>query len=192
MSKLFPIINNIKVDLKSLISIKHECIPEICKEKYSCCASYGICIEKKEVDKIIPHMPEAAKFAPRLKKNGEYINVFDNTEDNLLTIDTDNNNLCMFAWRNRKGETLCSLHSQAIKNDLSFYDIKPEACCLWPLAICSSRPTILSVQDDAFDFECNKKRTSRKRDLDKGIASIIKNIYGVKMLEGINHALSKI
>ncbi len=191
MSNLFPIIENVKVDLKSLISIKHKCDPGICRGKISCCAEYEICIEKNEVDKVIAHTPGAAEFAPQLIDNSSYRNVFDETDDNLITIDVDEDSQCLFAWRNSNGEVLCSLHSHAIKNNLSFYDTKPESCCLWPLAIYHGSPEILTVQDDAFSFDCNKKQKSKKAKLDTGIASIIKNMYGDKMLVGINHAISK-
>ena len=192
MSELFPIIENVKVDLKSLISIKHKCDPEICREKISCCAEYEVCMEKKEVDKIIAHTPGAAEFAPQLKANGSYNNVFDETDDNLITIDVDEDNQCLFAWRNSDEEVLCSLHSHAIKNNLSFYDTKPESCCLWPLAIYDGNPQILTVQEDAFNFECNKKKKTWQVKLDAEISSIIKNFYGEKMLAGINQALLKL
>ncbi|GAX59376.1 uroporphyrinogen-III decarboxylase [Candidatus Scalindua japonica] len=190
MSRLFPIIENIKVDLKSLISIKHTCDPEICSEKGSCCSEYEVCMEKREVDKIVTHIPEAAKFAPQLIANGTYRNIFEETDDNLVSIDTDEENQCLFAWRNGKGEALCSLHSHALKNNLSFYDTKPESCCLWPLAIYDGSPKILTVQDDAFNFDCNKRHKSEKARLDPEISSIINNVYGTKMLTGINHAIS--
>ncbi len=192
MSELFPIIENVKVDLKSLISIKHKCDPGVCKGKISCCAEYEVCIEEKEVDKIIAHTHGSAEFAPQLIANGSYRNVFDETDNNLITIDTDEDNMCLFAWCNRDGEILCSLHSHAIKNNLSFYDTKPESCCLWPLAIYIGSPEILTVQDDAFDFDCNKKRKPEKAELDTEISSIIKNVYGEKMLVEINHAISGI
>ncbi len=192
MSELFPIIENVKVDLKSLISIKHKCDPGICREKISCCADYEVCMEKKEVDKIIAHTPGAAEFAPQLKANGSYNNVFDETDDNLITIDVDEDNQCLFSWRNSNGEVLCSLHSHAIKSNLSFYDTKPESCCLWPLAVYDGSPKILTVQDDAFNFDCNEKRKPEKAKLDTEISSIIKNVYGEKMLVGINRAISNI
>ncbi|GJQ60867.1 MAG: DUF3109 family protein [Candidatus Scalindua sp. AMX11] len=192
MNKLFPIINGIKVDLESLTSIRHVCDPGMCAGKYTCCAHYEICLGKREVGKVIRQMPGAARYAPHLKERDSYKNVFEETEDNLIAIDTDGDDQCLFAWRNRKGEILCSLHSQAIETGRSFYDAKPTACCLWPLAICSGNPMILSVQDDAFKFVCNKKRRTGRATLDKEIASIIKNIYGEKMLAGINRALSEI
>ena len=192
MSKLFPIIKNVKVDLKSLISIEHKCDPGVCKGKISCCAEYEVCIEEKEVDKIIAHTPGSVEFAPQLIDNGSYRNIFDETDNNLITIDTDEDNLCLFAWSNRGGEILCSLHSHAIKNNLSFYDTKPESCCLWPLAIYIGSPEILTIQDDAFHFDCNKKRKPEKAELDTEISSIINNVYGEKMLAGINHAISGI
>ena len=191
MRELFPIIENVKVDLKSLTSIKHKCDPGVCNGKISCCAEYEICMEKDEVDKIIAHTPGAAEFAPQLKTNGLYNNVFDETDDNLITIDVDEDSQCLFAWRNSNGEVLCSLHSHAIKSNLSFYDTKPGSCCLWPLAIYQGSPEILTVQDDAFNFDCNKKLESKGAELDTEIASIIKNVYGDKMLVGINHAISK-
>ncbi|MDR4504604.1 MAG: hypothetical protein MRK01_07415 [Candidatus Scalindua sp.] len=191
MDKLFPIINGIKVDLRSLVSIRHRCDPGICAGEYSCCSHYEICLEGGEVGKVIRHMPGAARYAPHLKEKDSYRNVFEETDDNLIALDTDTDNQCLFAWRNRKGEILCSLHSHAIETGISFYDAKPGACCLWPLAICSGNPMILSVQDDAFKFICNKKRRSEKAVLDKEIASIIENVYGENMLVGINQALSE-
>ena len=191
MSELFPIIENVKVDLKSLISIKHKCDPGVCKGKVSCCAEYEVCMEEKEVDRIIAHIPQAAVFAPQLIDNNSYRNVFDETDDNLIAIDVDDDNQCLFAWRNSNGEILCSLHSHAIKNNLSFYDTKPRSCCLWPLAIYDGSPEILTVQDDAFNFDCNKKCKPERAELDIEISSIIKNVYGEKMLVGINHAIAK-
>lgn len=191
MNELFPIIENVKVDLKSLISIKHKCDPGVCKGKISCCAEYEICMEEKEVDKIIAHIPQAAEFAPHLIDNSSYRNIFDETDDDLITIDVDEENQCLFAWRNRNGEILCSLHSHAMKNNLSFYDTKPESCSLWPLAIYNGSPEILTVQEDAFNFDCNEERKPEKAELDTEISSIIKNVYGEKMLVGINHAISK-
>ena len=192
MSELFPIIENVKVDLKSLISVEHKCDPGVCKGKTSCCAEYEICIEKDEVDKVFAHTPGAAEFAPQLKANGFYRNVFEETDDNLIAIDTDEDNQCLFAWRKSNGEILCSLHSHAIKNNLSFYDTKPESCSLWPLAIYNGSPEILTVQEDAFNFDCNKKRKSGEDELDPEISSIIRNVYGEKMLAGIKHAVYKI
>ncbi|HJO56435.1 MAG TPA: DUF3109 family protein [Candidatus Scalindua sp.] len=191
MSELFPIIENVKVDLKSLLSIKHKCDPELCKGKISCCAEYEVCIEKDEIDKVFARTPGAAEFAPQLKANGFYRNIFDETDDNLIAIDTDEDNQCLFAWCNSNGEILCSLHSHAIKNNISFYDTKPESCCLWPLAIYNGSPEILTVQEDVFNFDCNKKRESEKVELDPEISSIIRNVYGEKMLAGIKHAVFK-
>jgi len=153
---------------------------------------YEVCIEKNEVDKVFAHTPGAAEFAPQLKDNGFYRNIFEETDDNLITIDTDEDNQCLYAWRNSDKEVLCSLHSHAIKSNLSFYDTKPESCCLWPLAIYDGSPKILTVQDDAFDFDCNKKDGSGKVELDTEISSIIKNMYGEKMIAGINHAISRL
>ncbi|MCP5005594.1 MAG: hypothetical protein GY941_16910 [Planctomycetes bacterium] len=191
MSKLFPIINGIKVDLESLISISHMCNPGICVGKDTCCAHYEICLEEREVDKLLKHMPAASKYAQHLREDDSYRNIFEETEDNLIAIDTDVDEKCLLAWQSSKGEILCSLHSQAIEAECSFYDAKPRACCLWPLAICNGNPMILSVQDDAFEFVCNKKRRSKKAALNREIASIVKNVYGDKMLVGINQALSK-
>jgi hypothetical protein len=60
------------------------------------------------------------------------------------------------------------------------------------LAIYDGSPEILTVQDDAFDFDCNEKQNPKKAELDTEISSIIKNVYGEKMLAGINRAISKI
>jgi len=180
MRELFPIIENVKVDLKSLISIKHKCDPGVCNGKISCCAEYEICMEKDEVDKIIAHTPGAAEFAPQLKTNGLYNNVFDETDDNLITIDVDEDSQCLFAWRNSNGEVLCSLHSHAIKSNLSFYDTKPGSCCLWPLAIYQGSPEILTSRMMRSTLIVIRNRNLKAQNLIPKLLQLLKTCMGIR------------
>ncbi len=187
----FPIIDGIIVDIMSIISIKYSCDPKLCAGKKSCCASYDICIEKKDVSKIIPYFSEAAKFAPHIKKGDEYDNMFDETDDGLISLETDENWQCKLAWKNDAGDVLCSLHSHALKNNLSFYDTKPKICCLWPLAESETKQQSLTIDSDCLTFPCVKEKTVHDFKINNEIVSIIKNIYGLDFLEKIEAAIEK-
>ncbi len=129
-------------------------------------------------------LPEAAAFAPRL----DGANPFDPAGDGLLAVDTDEDGLCVFAWRAPGGRTLCSLHSAALKLNLPPHRCKPLSCFLWPLAIGAGRPRVLTVHEDAFDFPCNRRR-SAGRSLHAGVAEIIAAAFDAELLREINDAL---
>lgn len=188
----FPIIDGIIVDLQAIISIDYLCDPKLCNGKKSCCAHYDICIEQKDVIKIIPYFPEASIFAPHIKNDSNYSNLFEETDDGLISLETDENFTCMLAWKNPDGDILCSLHSQAIKNNLSFYDTKPKSCCLWPLAESDTKQASLTIDSDCTTFPCVTVKKVQDFKINKEIALIIKNIYGIKFLNKINNAVKKI
>lgn len=169
-------VKNINVDIDSILSLKYKCDPSICKGE--CCSSYHVCITEKEIDRIIPNLHEISEFATHLKNNEEFEDIFDEHEDEI-SIDTNEKWQCKLLWENQSGELLCALHSLAIKNNTSYYDIKPKPCCLWPLAISKEEPYFLTVQHE--DFPCLEKKEDKT--LDPEVALIIKNIFGEEFLK---------
>jgi len=200
----YLIIDGVTVDLLGLISIDYLCDPKLCNGQKSCCAYYDVCITEEDVNKIIPHFPEAACFAKHIKTmEGEYVNVFDEPDDDdddddddenngFISLDTDDDFTCKLAWKNEAGDVLCSLHSQALKNNISFYDAKPKSCCLWPLAESDSKAKSLSIDSDCVKFPCVTIKKVQDYKLNKEIALIIKNIYGLDFLNKINNAIEKL
>ena len=184
--KEYPLIKNIAVDLSSLLSIAHSCTPEICSSVESCCSSFQVCVDGNEMQQITGYMPMASCYAKGLKSDNEYINVFEDIEPDLFSIDEDDSGVCIFAYHGRKNETLCSLHSIAIEMNYQPGEVKPKDCMLWPLALSEGDPLCLTIDDDAFLFPCNRSRGTEAATLDPGIASIIKTLYGDGFLEEIN------
>ena len=43
-------------DLESLFTLRHACKSDMCKGNSSCCASYEICIDVDELDRIVSYL----------------------------------------------------------------------------------------------------------------------------------------
>lgn len=126
---------------------------------------------------IIGVVPEAARFAPHLAGPEGYKNVFDETEDDLLCIDTTERGLCVFAYMN-KGIICCSLHSAAETLNLPVNKVKPASCRLWPLAVSDSMPAVVSVCEDAGSFVCNRRQTGPDRYILPEVLDAIESVFG--------------
>jgi hypothetical protein len=129
-------------------------------------------------------LPLASRFAPNLKSDSEYNNIFDEVEANLFVIDRNEDGLCSFAYFGSNNNILCSLHSVAIELHIPSNALKPKSCVLWPLALAHCYPLCLSVDDNAFLFPCNTK-DNLNRSLCPSIANIIKATFGKTFLETV-------
>lgn len=153
--KTSSIINGIEVDLRSVYSINHLCRNGVCNSRTCCCANYEVCVDSGELSAIIECLDEASKFAPHLKSGDGFDNVFDQIGTDLFCIDTNDEGLCVFAY-DLEERIFCSLHSAAISLGIPPSAIKPKVCALWPLSRAEEKPVILSIDEDAFSFKCNK------------------------------------
>ena len=179
------IIDSMEVDMEAIYSIAHNCEPGTCRKSDCCCSRYDICIDKYELPKVLSFMPDASRFSSELKEDSAYLNIFDETEDNLMMIDADENGLCVFAYHDDNDHILCSLHTVALAHGMLPHEVKPRSCVTWPLAVTDRKPTMLSVSDDALDFPCNSIN-SQTGILDTNISSIIENIFGPDFLTKLN------
>ena len=177
----YPLIQGIKVDLINLLSIRHDCQPVNCKQRRSCCQSYEILVDKDQWNPIVGAMTGAQSFAPHLKQEGEYIDPFEET-DGGTCLQADEDGLCVFAFKGKENETLCSLHAAALQWEIEPIKVKPRSCTLWPLALVDSTPRFLTVQDDAMEFLCNTTMDKHNRFLDSEVESIIATVFGNEFL----------
>lgn len=187
----YPRIGRYLVDLDALQRITHRYDPVRCAAQGCCCASYEISLGRAEVDRIAGCLPHAAAFAPWLLDRGKLTNPFDEETPSRYVLDTDDDGRCVFAYTNGAGETRCSIHSAALQLGLPPFQTKPRSCALWPLAVSEGRPPLLSIQPDAFDFPCNRRRRPRAdRSLDPSIAELIQLNFGPAFLPKILVALA--
>jgi len=147
-----------RFDLDAIKSIDHHCTGCRSKKK-CCCASYNIFVSKTEMQRILNIFPLAAAYCPGLIKDGEFDNVFEEFDDGSIQIDTDESGLCVFAYR-QAGIIRCALHTVAIDMDMPVETVKPFHCLLWPMAISPGSETVVSLQEDALDFPCNRPQKS--------------------------------
>lgn len=181
-----PEINGIRVDLDALFTIEHHCRPELCGVEGSCCARYEICIDPDEVSRIAGFMPEASRRAPGIVSGSGLSNIFDETEDGLLAIDRDDDDLCVLAYRAGEDRILCSLHSAALERGIEPHIVKPRCCVLWPLALGDGKKPVLSVDEDAFGFPCNTLREKPARELHPSIEKTVRSLFGPGFLEKLS------
>ena len=163
------------IDLKAICSIDHEC--RGCSEvSESCCAKYDVCVSEEGLKKIIPYLPEAAKFCPHLKAGEKYANVFEEAEKGIYAIDTHDNGLCVFAYE-ANGLVRCSLHAIENKLGLPLGTIKPEVCILWPLTF-SDSGDVLTLHDDALSCACSSPREIPSNQISPDLLKTIQHFGG--------------
>jgi hypothetical protein len=122
------IVSNIRIDVAALMSIRHRCLPGVCKGKPNCCSCFQIHVDEKEMEAIVGFLPLVEKYTPSIGGAPGYDNVFEEDEDGSFLIDADEDEQCVFAYMNEAEETLCSLHSAAIELGLPPVDVKPKCC----------------------------------------------------------------
>lgn len=187
--KVKIMVDGVTVDLKAITSIAHRCDPALCRDKECCCTKYEVQVTEREITAIVGAMPRASKHSARLKRGGCYDNVFGEADDSSYCIDTDHSGRCVFLYKDADGSPLCSLHTAALEMGFPPGKVKPRSCALWPLALSEGRPRELSIQDDALEFPCNRKR--RARGLDPEVESIIASAFGTAFLEKVKEEIRK-
>ena len=178
-------IQGIRVDLEALRSLRHECIPTKCIGRdRGCCETYEVYVDRTELGTIVGAMPNAARYARNLRTRGEFVDPFEDTDGgNCLA--THHDGRCVFAYRDRAGATLCSLHSAGLDLGLDPFKVKPKACALWPLYLVEGKRPLLTVQEGALAFPCNRARRERGTELDKGVADIVRTVFGERFLTAL-------
>ncbi|NTW58203.1 MAG: hypothetical protein HGA43_03450 [Nitrospirae bacterium] len=164
-----------RVDLASILSIDHDC-DGCLRGEPCCCSAYEVCVTTAELERIIPVLPGAARFCPHLETGGGYDNIFDEVEPGLFAIDTDDEGLCLLAFRSGR-KVRCSLHAAAATLGLTLAKVKPKACLLWPMAF-SEGKEVLSLIDDALVFRCNTLRRGRSSSFFPAFVNAVDAVYG--------------
>jgi len=191
MPQRLILIEGIRVDLDALAAIAHACIPERCRNRRSCCACYEVCVGKGEMSRIVGCLPQAVAYAPGLRDGNSYADPFEDADGGRqMALATDEDGACVFTYKGPRGETLCALHSAALDLGIKPFHVKPQSCWLWPLALTESKPVVLGVQQDAFSFPCNRRRSRASRRLHRGIAEIVGAVFGEEFLGRVNERLA--
>lgn len=181
----FPIIEGVRVDIHALGRLAHCCDPHLCRHTKCCCKSYEIVVDRNEARTVVGMLPNAARYARRLRDGSTFHDPIDTTEGGLCLASTGCGR-CVFAFTAPEG-LRCSLHAAALDLGLPPASVKPKACTLWPLFFDESEPPLLTVQEDAFDFPCNRRTAGTA--LDAGVAEIIGSVFGDSFLASVRDAL---
>jgi len=126
--------------------------------------------------KIVAVLPEAAEFARGLKTENGYANVFGEAEEGAHSIDTHENGLCVFAFK-QKGLIRCSLHAVETKLGLPLGTVKPKVCILWPLTF-NERGDTLTLHDDALGCACSSVRKKESDQISPDLRKTIEYFHG--------------
>ena len=177
-------VQGIRVDLPSLLGIRHYCDPALCREGPCCCHEYEVAFPSRELSRIVGLARDASRYAPEVAPGGELENPFEPDGSGQYLLDTNENGVCAFAFQDKVGCTWCSLHSVALDHNLPAERHKPSPCSLWPLALTEDEPPVLTVQDDIQRFPCVWKRNARKT-LYPDIADCIRRVFGETFLQEV-------
>ncbi len=163
----------IEADLERIFSLDHHCDGCVTGGR-CCCASYNIHISREEMECLLGFLPELAGYCPHLEDGDGYVNVFDEAENGLYAVDTDESGLCAFAYRENRG-TWCAVHSAALDNGFDLDEIKPLPCLLWPVTLVETSPLLLTVESDVFSYHCNRESPDplNNRSMKRHLASLL-------------------
>ena len=184
-------IKGLRVDLPALTALAHDCRPETCPAGRSCCAVFHIEVTRREIEEITGWFPLAAKYAPGLADRDGFRNVFEEEDRTWSSVDAREDGACVFSYPAANNRLLCSLHTAALDLGRQPESVKPQCCSLWPLTLSGRRPQLLTVHADTYNFPCNQRR-KKSQNLHPGVANIIKNTLGPKLLQAIEAALEDI
>jgi hypothetical protein len=177
------------VDVAGICALIHNCTG--CRDQSKrCCSSFEVTITGRELSNIVGYFPFAVQFCPHLGKDHSYENVFEQLGPDLYCIDTSEDGLCVFAYF-ESNTICCSLHTVSSRLKIPLREIKPMSCVLWPLAISEGEQPILSIDDDAFEFNCNAKNKKGSLSLCSSIAENIKMAFGKEFSFELQTAANK-
>lgn len=179
------------VEMRQIASLSHAC--DGCKGKdvrRSCCATYEVCITSDEMEAIVGVLPEVSKFCPDVTDGDGFQNVFEETDDGLISLDTTEDGLCVFAYQSEDG-IRCGLHSAAEHLKVPLEQVKPAVCILWPLSISDDEPRQLSIAEDALAFHCNTRGESNQPITQTAFIDTIEQVYGTDVRTQIVNAAAE-
>ncbi len=182
-------VGDLLVDLAALAGLAHECDPELCRGSGSCCADYDVFLEQGERERISRLLPAAGRHAAHLR-GADPESVFRRLGPHVYALARTEDGLCRLAYRDGRGRVLCALHSAALEQGLDPTRVKPGSCLLWPLSLTSSRPPVLSVQEGAFAYPCNRRRP-RGSALSPSVAVSVRSLFGEPFAGQLTEALRK-
>jgi len=184
-------VGHVFLDAKALGQLGHRCAPERCTATPHCCGSFEVAFDRSEAPRIVGMLPKTAHFAPHLREDGELIQPFDDTDDDLLAMETDEDGLCLAAYRDDQSALRCSLHSAALEADFPPERCKPRCCWLWPVSILEAdNRTYVSVSEDVYAFPCNHRRRGMQRSLHPSVAEILRGAFTDDVVQAVNAALA--
>lgn len=198
VSKNYPVVQGVRVDVEALRALAHGCDPMICRHTKCCCKSYEIPLDRAEEQRVVGMIHEAERYTSLRDDDGDLIDPVEDTfGDSCLASHEDG--ACVFAFSTDEGAVRCSLHAAALDLGLPPAEVKPMACTLWPLYLDESPPPLLTVQDDALSFPCNSLRTEAREAggvahgagtiLHAGVREIIEAIFGAPFLQELEETL---
>lgn len=186
------IINGINVDLEALLGVEYSCVPSACANQACCCQYYEITLTADELQTVLGMVPMAAKYAAHLDVSADELpELFEEIDDGQFALAEDEDGCCVFQYQNGDGATLCSIHSAALEHGMHPYRVKPWACSMWPLTEDEEDPPLLTLQDDALDFPCNRQTRTTRRELCPELQDIIQAMYGEDFLRQIQQAAER-
>lgn len=180
-------IGPVRLDAQALRGLAHACIPAACTAEPSCCATYEIAVTERELEAALGFCGAARRWARMLDPEECY----EETDEGGLALAAHEDGACCFAYRRGKNRKAlwCSLHTAALEQNLDPAAVKPMPCRLWPLALSEDDAPVLSVQDGAFAFPCNRRR--RAKGLDPGVRELLVSAFGEAAAADIEASLSR-
>lgn len=183
-------VEDYNVDIRAVTDLKYQCDPKLCRNQRCCCGVYDVWINAEEKKKISNCLPAVSNYP--IENRGKRVSGFLRWIGAGYILRKNKEKVCSLSYRTKDGQTLCSLHSIALDQNIPPIETKPRSCVLWPLSLSGQGDKTLSVQDDAYDFPCCRTDQSTNfLGVESGTASLIKENLGERFLSILRRKLSQ-
>ncbi len=185
---LFLDVGDYQVDAEALMRLAYRCDPSRCRGLRSCCGVYDVWIDAEEKARLEKNLSLVFVRAGK-ESGGKCVDTYLKWVGAGYVLQKNREGLCRLACRADDGRVLCALHSAALHAGIPPAQVKPRSCLLWPLALAGRGHRTVSVQQDAYDFPCNRRREDSLSHLDSGTVSLIRTNFGEEFVSILERRL---
>jgi len=152
------------------------------KNNQCCCGIFFVDTTECKVKRIFDIFDVVAEFCPNLKDRGKYINPFEKNENHRYSIDTKEDDYCVFSYLEKAGVLKCGIHSAALKLKADPFFYKPLPCAIWPITVFKEKNNRIMVCLDVENKStCLKKKSKPDNKIDPALLKNLELLLGEEL-----------
>ena len=149
------------------------------KNNKCCCRIFFVDTTAKKVERIFNIFDSISEFSPSLKDGDKYVNPFEENENSRYSLETKDDDYCIFSYFDKAAALKCAIHSAALKLNVDPFFYKPLPCAIWPVTVFKEKGNRTMVcLDTETKSACLKKKDKADNKIDSALLKNLKLLLG--------------